>query len=165
MRIAANGVWDSNRDQISRASEFDSGLPSGGRQEMSATEDSRSDDPGDESNPRLRLQYQRMLFRDILATDGLLILARGLGLLTLVSHLLYAFDNPKVASAETGKTYKNFVVMIGAESREETLIGQNIAELVTKHGGAGTGLQVVNTDKVGVDQRSVSLGTVYADSR
>jgi hypothetical protein len=43
--------------------------------------------------------------------------------------------------------------MIGAETREETLVGQNMAELVTSFGGAGSGLQVVNTDKVGVDQR------------
>jgi hypothetical protein len=83
----------------------------------------------------------------------LLILARGLGLLTLISHLLYTYDNPKITTSDASKVYKNFVVMIGAETREETLVGQNMAELVTTYGGTGAGLQVVNTDKVGVDQR------------
>jgi len=104
-------------------------------------------------SPQLPLPYQRMLLQNVLSTDALLILARGLGLLTVISHLLYAFDNPEIPSAEADKVYKNFVITIGAESREETLIGQNIAELVTKYGGTGAGLQVVNTDKVGVDQR------------
>jgi len=105
------------------------------------------------SGPLLPLPYQRLLLKNILTSDALLILARGLGLLTIVSHLLYHYDNPEI-TAEADKVYKNFVVMIGAETREETLVGQNMAELVTTYGGAGTGLQVVNTDKVGVDQRS-----------
>jgi DNA excision repair protein ERCC-4 len=105
------------------------------------------------SGPVLALPFQRLLLQSILTTDALLILARGLGLLTLVSHLLYNYDNPEVTTAEADKVYKNFVIMIGAETREETLVGQNMAELVTTHGGAGAGLQVVNTDKVGVDQR------------
>jgi len=104
-------------------------------------------------SPRLPLSYQRMLLQNVLTTDALLILARGLGLLTLISHLLYAYDNPEMPSTEANKVYKNFVITIGAEVREETLVGQNIAELVTKYGGTGAGLQVVNTDKVGVDQR------------
>ena len=116
-----------------------------------------SREPPDSSNgvsgPLLPLPYQRLLLQSILTTDALLILARGLGLLTIVSHLLYHYDNPEIVTAETDKVYKNFVVMIGAETREETLMGQNMAELVTTFGGAGTGLQVVNTDKVGVDQR------------
>ena len=105
------------------------------------------------SGPRLPLPFQRMLLQTMLTTDALLILARGLGLLSIISHLLYTYDNPEVATAESDKVYKNFVMMIGAETREEMLVGQNIAELVTMYGGAGEGLQVVNTDKVGVDQR------------
>lgn len=104
--------------------------------------------------PPLPLPFQRMLLQNVLSTDALLILARGLGLLTLISHLLYTYDNPEIPSTgDTDKVYKNFVITIGAEAREETLIGQNIAELVTTYGGTGAGLQVVNTDKVGVDQR------------
>jgi len=108
--------------------------------------------PRDPSNGLL--PYQGLLLHNVLTTDALLILARALGLVTIVSHLLYHYDNPEIATAETDKVYKNFVVMIGAETREETLVGQNMAEFVTRYGGAGTGLQVVNTDKVGVDQRS-----------
>jgi DNA excision repair protein ERCC-4 len=111
----------------------------------------------DSSNGHLLLPYQRLLLQNILTTDALLILARGLGLVTIVSHLLYRYDNPEIATAEADKVYKNFVVMIGAETREETLVGQNMAEFVTTYGGAGTGLQVVNTDKVGVDQRCSQL--------
>jgi DNA excision repair protein ERCC-4 len=107
----------------------------------------------DESAPLLPLPFQRMLLQNVLTTDALLILARGLGLLTLISHLLYAYDNPEINVLDKDKVYKNFVVIIGAENREETLVGQNMAELVTTYGGAGAGLQVVNTDKVGVDQR------------
>src|ERR1700694_5003345 len=103
--------------------------------------------------PVLPLPFQNILLLNVLTTDALLILARGLGLLTLISHLLYIYDNPEIDSAEAGKVYKNLVVMIGAEAREETLVGQQMAELVTTHGGTGQGLQVVNTDKVGVDQR------------
>ena len=107
----------------------------------------------DGSGPLLALPYQRLLLQNILTTDALVILARGLGLLTIVSHLLYRYDNPEIATADKDKVYKNFVVMIGAETREETFVGQNMAEFVTTYSGAGTGLQVVNTDKVGVDQR------------
>lgn len=107
------------------------------------------------SGPVLPLSYQRLLLQTVLTNDALLILARGLGLLSLISHLLYTYDNPEVTSTDN-KIFKNFVVMVGAETREETLVGQNMAELVTSYGGAGTGLQVVNTDKVGVDQRSLT---------
>lgn len=105
-----------------------------------------------QSSP-LPLPFQSMLLQSILSTDALLIIARGLGLLTLISHLLCTYDNPEIPSAEEDKVYKNFVIVIGAETREETLIGQNMAQFVTTHGGSGAGLQVVNTDKVGVDQR------------
>lgn len=105
-----------------------------------------------QSGPLLPLPYQRLLLQTVLTDDALLILARGLGLLSLISHVLYTYDNPDVATTDN-KIYKNFVVMIGAEAREETLVGQSMAELVTSHGGSGAGLQVVNTDKVGVDQR------------
>ena len=105
-----------------------------------------------QQGPVLPLPYQRLLLQTVLTTDALLILARGPGLLSLISHLLYTYDNPEITFTDN-KVYKNFVVMIGAESREETLIGQSMAELVTTYGGTGTGLQVVNTDKVGVDQR------------
>ena len=121
-------------------------------------------EPGDPSNglstgssqlgPVLPLPYQRLLLSTVLSNDALLILARGLGLLSLLSHLLYTYDNPElISSTDDNKVYKNFVVMIGAETREETLVGQSMAELVTMYGGHGMGLQVVNTDKVGVDQR------------
>jgi DNA excision repair protein ERCC-4 len=112
----------------------------------------------DRHGPLLPLPFQRLLLRTTLTTDALLILARGLGLLSIVSHLLYVYDNPRVTTSNTDKVYKNFVVMIGAEAREETLIGQNMAELVTTHEGTGSGLQVVNTDKVGVDQRYELVG-------
>src|SRR5271170_5571379 len=115
---------------------------------MDALERSRYD-----AGPVLALPFQRMLLQTTLTTDSLLILARGLGLLTIISHLLYTYDNPEVLAVDKNKVYKNFVIMIGAETREETLVGQNMAELVTTYGGAGAGLQVVNTDKVGVDQR------------
>jgi hypothetical protein len=114
---------------------------------------------GGGSGPRLPLPFQQLLLHAALTTDALLILARGLGLLSIVSHLLYVYDNPEVVTLDADKVYKNFVVMIGAEAREETLIGQNMAELVTTHQGTGAGLQVVNTDKVGVDQRYRVSGT------
>ena len=103
--------------------------------------------------PRLPLPFQQTLLQTVLTTDALLILARGLGLLSLISHLLYQYDNPEISDPKADTVYRNFVIMIGAETREETLIGQNMAELVTSYGGTGAGLQVVNTDKVGVDQR------------
>ena len=108
------------------------------------------------STMELVLPFQRTLLQTMLTTDALLILARGLGLMPLISHLLYHYDNPDIPpteSADGNKVYRNFVIMIGAETREETQIGQSMAELTTSHGGKGLGLQVVNTDKVGVDQR------------
>ena len=50
----------------------------------------------DGSGPLLALPYQRLLLENILTTDALVILARGLGLLTIVSHLLYHYDNPEI---------------------------------------------------------------------
>ena len=128
---------------------------------MTSTEPpDRTETSPNESVPLLPLPFQRLLFQNVLTTDALLVLARGLGLLTLISHLLYTYDNPEITSPDKGKVYRNFVVMIGAETREETLVGQNMAEFVTTYGGAGAGLQVVNTDKVGVDQRYLILANM-----
>ncbi|CAG8890399.1 unnamed protein product [Penicillium egyptiacum] len=61
-------------------------------------------------------QYQQELFTELRAEDELVILARGLGLLHLISNLLHFYD----------AAGNNLVLVVGADERENEWIGEGM---------------------------------------
>ncbi|KAK9466665.1 hypothetical protein V1512DRAFT_263159 [Lipomyces arxii] len=104
----------------------------------------------------LPLGYQQTLLTDLLDTDALVILARGLGLPRIVTNFVHAYD---VAG-------RNLVLIIGANDREVEWIGEGLAELsnLNKESGGKTGLTVVSTEMMSLERREMlySSGGVFA---
>ena len=59
-------------------------------------------------------QYQQDIFTELRSDDELVILARGLGLLRLVTNLLHFYD----------AAGNNLVLVVGADDRENEWIGE-----------------------------------------
>ncbi|EKV10043.1 DNA repair protein RAD1, putative [Penicillium digitatum PHI26] len=95
----------------------------------------------------LPLQYQQELFTELRAEDELVILARGLGLLHLITNLLHFYD----------AAGNNLVLVVGADERENEWIGEALAEhYATSKSPLARGLKVINTEKATVPMRWVS---------
>ncbi|KAI5286435.1 hypothetical protein KEM54_006787 [Ascosphaera aggregata] len=92
----------------------------------------------------LPLKYQQALLSELRTEDELVILARGLGLLRLVTNLLHTYD----------AAGNNLVIVVGATDQENEWIGEALAE---HHAMSKTslarGLKVINTDKATVTTR------------
>ena len=92
----------------------------------------------------LPLEFQQDTFHELREEDGLLILARGLGLLRLVTNLLHSYD----------AAGHNLILLVGADERENGWIGEALAEHAAISGSPKCrGLQLVNTDLMGVGTR------------
>lgn len=92
----------------------------------------------------LPLQYQQELFTELRAEDELVILARGLGLLHLITNLLHFYD----------AAGNNLVLVVGADERENEWIGEALAEhYATSKSPLARGLKVINTEKATVPMR------------
>ncbi|KZF20812.1 MUS38-like protein [Xylona heveae TC161] len=92
----------------------------------------------------LPLRYQQDLFHELRQEDELVILARGLGLLRVVTNLLHSYD----AAGE------NLVLVIGADDRELEWIGEALAEhAAISNSPMARGFRLINTDLVNVGQR------------
>jgi DNA excision repair protein ERCC-4 len=92
----------------------------------------------------LPLEYQQDVFHELREEDGVLILARGLGLLRLVTNLLHSYD----------AAGHNLILIVGADDRENGWIGEALAEHAAVSGSPKCrGLQLVNTDSMGVATR------------
>ena len=88
--------------------------------------------------------FQQTIFRELRKEDELLILARGLGLLRIVTNVLHSYD----AAGD------NLVVVVGADDRENSWIGESLAEhAVISAAPKCRGLQIINTDLTGVERR------------
>lgn len=91
----------------------------------------------------LRVPFQLEMVKEIHRQDGLMIAARGLGLLQMVSALLHAYDRP-------GK----LVILMGADQRENEWIGEAMAMMAENGGGTGArGLRVINNESMTVEKR------------
>ncbi|KAI9817500.1 MAG: hypothetical protein M1827_001110 [Pycnora praestabilis] len=66
----------------------------------------------------LPLEYQQDLFQELRSEDELVILARGLGLLRVVTNLLHSYD----------AAGNNLIVVVGADERENGWIGEGNVE-------------------------------------
>ncbi|KAJ5894927.1 hypothetical protein N7495_006618 [Penicillium taxi] len=98
----------------------------------------------------LPLQYQQDIFNELRSEDELIILARGLGLLHLITNLLHFYD----------AAGNNLVLLVGANNRENDWIGEALAEhyAVSKSPNA-RGLKVINTEKATISTRE----RIYAE--
>ena len=89
-------------------------------------------------------QFQQDLYNLLRAEDVLVILARGLGLLRIVTNLLHSYD----------ATGNSLVIVVGAEDRENDWIGEALAEhYAISRSPLARGLRVINTDKATVPMR------------
>ncbi|KAK0733647.1 hypothetical protein B0T26DRAFT_631017 [Lasiosphaeria miniovina] len=92
----------------------------------------------------LPLVYQQKLFEELRKEDELVLLARGLGLMRLVTNLLHSYD----------AAGNNLIVVVSAEDRENAWIGEALAEhAAISMSPKARGLTVVNTDFTTVGQR------------
>lgn len=103
--------------------------------------------PGDEKAPiklSLTLDYQQDIFHELREEDELVILARGLGLLRIVSNLLHSYD----------AAGQNLVIILGADERENTWLGEAVAEhAAISNAPKARGLNLVQTDLMTVGTR------------
>ncbi|KAK5950027.1 DNA repair protein RAD16 [Knufia fluminis] len=98
----------------------------------------------------LPLQFQQEIYNLLRAEDVLIILAKGLGLLRIVTNLLHSYD---VAG-------NSLVIVVNADDRENEWIGEALAEHhATSRSPLSKGLRVINTDKASVSMRE----KIYAD--
>lgn len=92
----------------------------------------------------LPLQFQQDIFHSLRADDSLLILARGLGLLRIVTNLLHAYD----------AAGNNLIIILGTSDRENGWIGEFLAEQAVVSGASkARGLSLVNTQMASVSSR------------
>ncbi|KAL4781567.1 hypothetical protein BJX76DRAFT_335118 [Aspergillus varians] len=98
----------------------------------------------------LPLQFQQDIFTELRGEDELVILARGLGLLRLITNLLHFYD----------AAGNNLVLLVGADDRENEWIGEALAEhYAISKTPLARGLKIINTDRATVPMRE----KIYAE--
>lgn len=100
-------------------------------------------------------EYQQEIFSELRSEDELVVLARGLGLLRIVTNLLHSYD----------AAGHNLVVLVGAGERENGWIGEALAEhAAVSRAPKAKGLTIVNTDFMGVGAREklYSRGGIFS---
>jgi DNA excision repair protein ERCC-4 len=100
-------------------------------------------------------EYQQHLFQELRGEDELVVLARGLGLMRLITNLLHSYD----AAGD------NLIVVVNAEDRENGWIGEALAEhAAISVAPKARGLTVVNTDftSVGTREKMYARGGIFS---
>lgn len=100
-------------------------------------------------------KYQQELFQELRQKDELVVLARGLGLLRLVTNLLHSYD----------AAGNNLIILVGADDRENGWIGEALAEhAAISMATRARGLSVVNTDlmSVGTRENMYTQGGIFS---
>ncbi|KAH7336107.1 hypothetical protein BKA65DRAFT_27976 [Rhexocercosporidium sp. MPI-PUGE-AT-0058] len=103
----------------------------------------------------LPLKYQQEIFQELRQKDELVVIARGLGLLRLVTNLLHSYD----------AAGNNLILLVGAEDRENGWIGEALAEhAAISMASKARGLSVVNTDvmSVGTREKMYCQGGIFS---
>ena len=114
--------------------------------------------PSDEKSPvklSLPLEFQADIFREIQQDDALIMLARGLGILRIVTNLLHYYDTAG----------NSLVLLVGADERENGWIGESLAEhAAISNSSKARGLSLVNTDmmSVGTREKMYSQGGIFS---
>ncbi|KAI1339303.1 DNA repair endonuclease XPF [Xylariaceae sp. FL0016] len=103
----------------------------------------------------LPLEYQQHLFKELRDQDELVVIAKGLGLMRLVTNLLHSYD----------AAGNNLIIVVGAEERENAWIGEALAEhAAISMSPKARGLTVVNTDftSVAAREKMYAKGGIYS---
>lgn len=99
--------------------------------------------------------YQQKLFEELRKDDELVVLARGLGLIRLLTNLLHSYD----------AAGNNLIVIVGAVDRENAWIGEALAEhAAISMSPRARGLTVVNTDftSVAAREKMYAAGGIFS---
>ncbi|PVH98378.1 DNA repair protein-like protein RAD1 [Periconia macrospinosa] len=114
--------------------------------------------PSDERAPvklSLPLEFQQDIFKELREEDELVILARGLGLVRIVTNLLHSYD----------AAGNNLILLVGADERENVWIGEALAEqAAVSMAPKARGLSLVNTDlmSVGTREKLYAQGGIFS---
>ncbi|KAK4155130.1 hypothetical protein C8A00DRAFT_42185 [Chaetomidium leptoderma] len=111
--------------------------------------------PAQQVKLSLPLVYQQELFQELRKEDELVVLARGLGLIRLITNLLHSYD----------AAGNNLIVVVGAEDRENAWIGEALAEhAAMSMSSRARGLTVVNTDftSVAAREKMYAAGGIFS---
>ncbi|KAF2116586.1 DNA repair endonuclease XPF [Lophiotrema nucula] len=114
--------------------------------------------PSDEKAPvklSLPLEFQQDIFKELREEDELILIARGLGLLRIVTNLLHSYDHAG----------NNLILLLGAEERENVWIGEALAEhAAVSMSSKAKGLSLVNTDlmSVGTREKMYAQGGIFS---
>ncbi|KAH7392556.1 DNA repair endonuclease XPF [Pyrenochaeta sp. MPI-SDFR-AT-0127] len=103
----------------------------------------------------LPLEFQQDIFKELREEDELVLLARGLGLLRIVTNLLHSYD----------AAGNNLILLIGAEERENVWVGEALAEhAAVSNAPKCRGLSLVNTDlmSVGTREKMYAQGGLFS---
>ncbi|KAI0379134.1 DNA repair protein [Hypomontagnella monticulosa] len=103
----------------------------------------------------LPLEYQQHLFQELRGEDELVVIAKGLGLIRLVTNLLHSYD----------AAGNNLIIVVGAEERENAWIGEALAEsAAVSMAPKARGLTIVNTDftSVAAREKMYAKGGIYS---
>ncbi|WPG98185.1 dna repair protein rad16 [Acrodontium crateriforme] len=116
-------------------------------------------DPSETPSPPVRLtlplDFQQEIFHSLRSEDGLVVVARGLGLLRLVANLLHSYD----------AAGNNLILLVGADDRENGWLGEALAEQAVVSGSSRCrGLQVIKTDvmSVGAREKMYAGGGIFS---
>lgn len=89
-------------------------------------------------------EFQQDIFKELREDDELIVIARGLGLLRIVTNLLHSYD----------AAGNSLVILVGADERENGWIGEALAEHAAISGANKCkGLALINTDLMTVERR------------
>ncbi|KAL5431901.1 hypothetical protein PMIN07_008927 [Paraphaeosphaeria minitans] len=103
----------------------------------------------------LPLEFQQDIFKELREDDELVILARGLGILRIVTNLLHSYD----------AAGNNLIILVGADERENVWIGEALAEhAAVSQAAKARGLSLVNTDlmSVGTREKMYAQGGIFS---
>ncbi|KAL1792416.1 hypothetical protein ACET3X_008923 [Alternaria dauci] len=103
----------------------------------------------------LPLEFQQDIFNELREEDELVLLARGLGLLRIVTNLLHSYD----------AAGNNLILLVGADDRENVWIGEALAEhAAVSNAPKCRGLSLVNTDlmSVGTREKMYAQGGIFS---
>ncbi|KAF2712722.1 DNA repair protein [Pleomassaria siparia CBS 279.74] len=100
-------------------------------------------------------EFQQDIFKELREEDELVLIARGLGLLRIVTNLLHSYD----------AAGNNLILLVGADDRENVWIGEALAEhAAISQAPKARGLTLVNTDltSVGAREKMYAQGGLFS---
>jgi DNA excision repair protein ERCC-4 len=100
-------------------------------------------------------EFQQDVFKELREEDELVLIARGLGLLRIVTNLLHSYD----------AAGNNLILLVGADERENVWIGEALAEhAAVSMAPKCRGLSLVNTDlmSVGTREKMYAQGGIFS---